>query len=228
MPKPSKQTRMMKYSDSMRKKIFLKELIDNFPEAIYIPGQNPTPFKAWLQNLCRNKPLFLDLGMGTGDFLIGAAASEPESFFLGIEVKKDRIAKALRKKIARKLDNVVFLLSSGEHLKRIGMPKADGIFLLFPDPWPKKRHAKRRMISKEYLKLYSELLNTKSNLFFKTDDPILFEEGLENIRTSPWIIHELNRDFISPEHLRTAYEKRFLEKRKKVHYCSASPSLIIS
>ncbi len=209
----------------MRKKRLFKKLVYEHPDSIYLAQNSSIPFAEWLNKKKGSLPYVLEIGMGTGDFLVAKAQKEPHHFFLGLEVKPDRIFKAHKKTSARKLTNIGFLRTDVESLARYHLPKTESIIILFPDPWPKKRHIRRRMTSPIHLDLYRSLLAPEGHLFFKTDSRSLFDYSLKSLLEKKWSMLKSEIDTSTPFDEQTAYERYFRKKGLKIHFLEACPGL---
>ena len=137
---------------------------------------NPIEYKGkWKEN--RYNKLHIEIGMGKGTFISTLAMQNKDILYIGIEVCKPVLALAI-KKIARfeeennvKLDNLLLLDCDAKTLSDVfEKGEVDKIYLNFSDPWPKKKHAKRRLTSDEFLEVYKNILNKDSNVEFKTDN----------------------------------------------------------
>ena len=159
--------------------------------------------------------LHLEIGMGKGRFLMEKAVRFPEICFLGMEKYSSVLLRAVEKQEEMKFPNIRFLRMNAELLTDVfGEKEIDRIYLNFSDPWPKDRHAKRRLTSAEYLSRYQEVLKDGGLVEFKTDNRDLFAFSLEQAASAGWEIlyetEDLHRD---PEQIRenimTEYEERF-------------------
>lgn len=165
-----------------------------------------------------NAPLELDVGCGEGSFLLEMAAHHPERRFLGLERLLGRVRKVCRRAERRRLTNVkVLRLESGYALEYV-LPGAafDRIHLLFPDPWPKKRHHRRRLVQPEIVPALARVLKPGGQLFFKSDHAAYFDEAVEVIchggkfTQLPW-----EKDaFFYPQ---TDFEQHWLGQGKIIH-----------
>jgi len=208
----------------MRKKQLYNKLLYDYPDRIFVSDRDPEEFKPWLNDLRKAMPLIIELGIGIGDFLLHQAKNFPEYFFLGIELKRDRIYQAFHKSHEAGLLNIAFLQSPIEKLPRYSLPQSEQLYLLFPDPWPKDRHHKRRLTSSSFLQMYRSLLVSHGDIVFKTDDPDLFEYSLNSFSQDKWTVIDQNADFQTLEEEQTAYEKRFRAEEKPIHFLKASPT----
>lgn len=172
--------------------------------------------------------LFLEIGSGKGDFLIQQAIKNPKIAFLGIEKYSTVVLKALKKveMCADKLPNLFFSCLDVKDLDcKKFKNKVSKIFLNFSDPWPKKRHAKRRLTSSLFLDLYKKILKHNSLIEFKTDNENLYNFTLEEVKTKKYIEivyktrnlyknlnHKMNKN-----NVQTEYEKKFVQLKKPIY-----------
>lgn len=205
----------------MRRKRFFRKVVQECPERIFVSQNNSTSFRDWFNKLREDKPLVLELGIGTGDFLLEQAQSLPEQFFLGIEVKPDRMYRAYHKATERKLRNIAFLKTPIELLPEYHIPKVETLYVLFPDPWPKRRHSSRRLTSAFFLDIYQSFLRPSGSFILKTDDRLLFLYSLESLIDQGWQIIEQEHDYKTDPEFQTAYERKFLNKNKNIYYLEA-------
>ena len=153
-----------------------------------------TKFKAWTKPYIEEHPeyslsdeeisllddFYLEIGSGKGDFIIQMSEKYPERFFLGIEKNVTCAGITLKKIVEKELKNVKFLFRDGaEVIRLLKDHSVNKIYLNFSDPWPKKRHSKRRLTSVSFLEEYKRILKPDGNLVFKTDDIDLFNFSLE-------------------------------------------------
>lgn len=133
------------------------------------------------------RPLELDVGCGDGAFLLGMAAHYPERNFLGIERLFGRVAKSLRHATRHSMDNVRVLHLESSYALGWLLPEAcaSRVHLLFPDPWPKKKHAARRFVAPDKLAAIHRTLAAGGEFLFKTDHADYFAESTEVVDASP-------------------------------------------
>ena len=176
----------------------------------------------------RQGPFYLEIGCGKGRFLCEQGRRHPERFFAGIERIPDVLVLALEKAAAAEQQNVRFLSLDAEALCEVFAPAAvDGIYLNFSDPWPKARHAKRRLNGPAFLERYRRLLKPGGAIEIKTDNVDLFDFGLESLEAGGWEILDLSRDLTAEqreENVVTEYEQRWSEMGIKIHFVKASPA----
>ena len=154
--------------------------------------QNPEDYKGkWSELFHNNHPLHIEIGMGKGQFIHTLASENPDINYIGIEM----------------YSSVLY--------------EVDRIYLNFSDPWPKDRHAKRRLTSEGFLNLYHTILNPDGYIQFKTDNRDLFDFSVETAENSPiWNIKELTYDLHHSEFLQgnimTEYESKFVAEGKPI------------
>ena len=172
-----------------------------------------------------NKPIYVEIGSGKGGFLIAQALNNPRNFYIGIEKYSTVILKAL-KKIDRAdltINNLVFVCADAAKVD--WKHKISGLYLNFSDPWPKKRHAKRRLTSLSFLDLYKKLLKPKALIEFKTDNNDLYQYTLETLSNRKDIeicyqTNDLYKEITKPinrNNVQTEYEKKFIILKKKIN-----------
>lgn len=162
------------------------------------------------------RPLYLEIGMGKGRFLTEMALRHPERNYIGIEKYSSVLVRALEKRAENpQLGNLLFLRMEAEDLTEVfGEGEAAGIYLNFSDPWPKDRHAKRRLPSREFLARYDRILKPDGRVEFKTDNRRLFEFALEEAAAAGWTAEQCTFDLhndaqMMQENIMTEYEERF-------------------
>lgn len=163
-----------------------------------------------------NKPnVYLEIGPGKAQFILNMAQKFPEINFLVCELNKTISGIALRKIDESKLTNIKLICGDFYKLReKLSENIFDGIFLNFSDPWPKKRHTKRRLTSDLFLVEYVKVLKNDGKIFFKTDNDGLYEYSLENfLKYKRNIIkNDINYLEIDDFDAQTEYETKFKEK----------------
>lgn len=179
----------------------------------------------------RPHPVHLEIGCGKGAFVIGMAKKHPEITFLAMEKVHDVLMLAAERVRAEGLTNVLFLLGDAAGLCEMFLPgDIDHIYLNFSDPWPKARHAKRRLTSPLFLANYRKLLGVGGKLAFKTDNEGLFAYSLETIPQCGFslsdVTHDLHASPYMADNVVTEYERNFSEKGFKIHRLVATVETI--
>lgn len=182
-----------------------------------IPEENECAGQ-WGELFGNGQPVHIEIGTGKGRFLAELAALHPEINYVGIEKYSSVLIRAIQKAEKAELANVRFLRMEAEHILRyFGKDEVERIYLNFSDPWPKERHAKRRLVSREFLDRYRVLLKPGGHLEFKTDNRELFDFGVEQTEVAHWEILAITYDLHHDEKMNagnilTEYEKRFSAK----------------
>ena len=162
------------------------------------------------------QPLYLEVGMGKGRFITELAGRNPENNYVGIEKYSSVLLRALEKReLLPELTNLRYLRMDAEDLPEVfGEGEVSGIYLNFSDPWPKDRHAKRRLTSKEFFARYNVILKADGRVEFKTDNRDLFTFSLEEVSEAGWTLKastfDLHNDPVLNEgNIMTEYEEKF-------------------
>ena len=184
--------------------------------------QEPETHKGtWGQLFGNEQPVQIEVGMGKGRFIMDMARLHPDRNFVGIEMYDSVLLRALQKReeleeAGEKFSNLVFIRVDARLLPEIfEKDEVDGIYLNFSDPWPKDRHAKRRLTSHEFLARYEKILKKDGTLEFKTDNKDLFDFSLEEMKNAEgWELtaftYDLHHDVVlSKGNVMTEYEEKF-------------------
>lgn len=170
---------------------------------------------AWNTIFPASAPLHIEIGMGKGRFLMDMAGLHPDINYLGIERYSSVLLRALQKMEENPLPNLKFICMDAAGLPEIFAPgEVARIYLNFSDPWPKERHAKRRLTSDRFLACYDRFLAGNGQLEFKTDNQDLFTFSLEEIPKAGWKIDAFTRDLhhdavLNEGNVMTEYEEKF-------------------
>ena len=169
----------------------------------------------WKESFGNDNPLFVEIGMGKGQFIMTLAKMNPSINYIGIEKYSSVLLRALQKMEAEPLPNVRFIRMDAEEILDVfDKGEVDKIYLNFSDPWPKDRHAKRRLPSRAFLDRYDVILASNGNVEFKTDNKDLFDFANEELKESKWqleaITYDLHNDGQMNEgNVMTEYEEKF-------------------
>lgn len=158
--------------------------------------------------------LHIEIGMGKGKFIQQMATVNPDISYVGIEKFSSVLIRALEKRPELETDNLYFLRFDAENITSIfSEGEVDRIYLNFSDPWPKDRHAKRRLTSEQFLERYKSILAPEGEIMFKTDNKVLFDFSLEQAKLAGWNIVEYTYDLhnspMNEGNIMTEYEERF-------------------
>ena len=163
----------------------------------------------------RKEPIYLEIGSGKGQFLLDMAKNNPSLFFVGIERNVTCAGFTAKKLVENEVQNARLVWDNSERfLLDVNDNKVNTIFLNFSDPWPKKRHAKRRLTANEFLKTYYRILINEGKIIIKTDQKDLYDFTLENIQESPFKLVSCTENYAELDSFDviTEYEKDFREE----------------
>ncbi|WP_434336951.1 tRNA (guanosine(46)-N7)-methyltransferase TrmB [Mesomycoplasma conjunctivae] len=173
-----------------------------------------------------NTNWIIEVGMGKGEMLTQMAYQNPNLNFLGIEKFPSAAVKAIKFAKTFKLQNFYILVEDITKILEISNGKVDQIWLTFSDPWPKKKHAKRRLTHKNYLEIYKQLLTKDGKLRLKTDNDQFFEFSKESLLENGWkILYEtidIQQSYFAQTNIQTGYEKKWSQKNKNINYLEAT------
>lgn len=193
---------------------------DAIIESSYVV-QTPTECKTkWAEQFPKEQPIHIEVGMGKGRFLMDMARLHPDINYVGIEMYDSVLLRALQKREKLEtegihLDNLKFMCMDARLLPEVfDKGEVERIYLNFSDPWPKARHAKRRLTSREFLARYNEILAPEGSVEFKTDNRDLFEFSLEEVEAAGWklMAHTFDlhhEDAMMEGNVMTEYEEKF-------------------
>lgn len=181
----------------------------------YVVHEPETKKGCWSEVFGNDHPLRIEIGMGKGQFLYRLAELHPEMNFIGIEKFSSVLLRAIQKMEEAPLPNLRFIRMDAEEITKVfEKGEVAWIYLNFSDPWPKDRHAKRRLPSREFLSRYDAVLKPEGRLEFKTDNQALFDFALEELEPAGWRTEAVTRDLHHDEALMqgnvmTEYEEKF-------------------
>lgn len=171
----------------------------------------------------------VEVGAGTGLFSVELAARHPDKIYVAVDVKADRLQKGAQEAELRGLKNIRFVRARADQLSELFSPSTlDEIWVTFPDPFPKKRAAGRRLSHATYLAIYKQLLKEDGSLYLKHDDRDFFCWSLEELVSQSWTIEELSFDLHDSDKndeckIMTTYEQRWLSEGKQTNFVKALP-----
>lgn len=200
-------------------------LYENFNAAKNCFGENTSNGWDWQSYLPSAKKLFLELGCGKAEVSMGLAQYYPQHNYIGVDLKADRLWRPAKQSLQKSIDNIAFMqaniLSLNEHFEDNAI---DGIWITFPDPFPKKRQVKHRMFNRNFLDVYKQLLKKGATIRFKTDNMDLFYWALEllvaqediELRKLSFNLHasELPQEY----KFITTYEQKFLNLGQPIYF----------
>ena len=185
---------------------------------------NPTEYKGKWHNLfSNNNPINLEIGMGKGNFIIDMAMKNPNINFIGLEKYTSVIVRAVKKLNNIKLDNLKLINIDALNINEVFDKEINLIYLNFSDPWPKKRTAKRRLTSINFLKLYDNIFTNKKEILLKTDNQLLFESSILSLNEYGYKIVDISLDLWSTDKVysETEYEHKFKDLGVNIKYLDA-------
>ena len=178
---------------------------------------NPGDHKGcWAREVFNNSnPVYTEIGMGKGQFINRLAQLHPDINYIGIEKYSSVLIRAIEKAVRSDLPNLRFIRMDAEYIEDVFAPEEiEKIYLNFSDPWPKDRHAKRRLTSGRFLERFAHILKQGGVIEFKTDNRELFDYSVEEAPAAGWEIQSLTYDLHNdPEmcegNIMTEYEEKF-------------------
>lgn len=176
---------------------------------------NPIEYKSKYNTLFKNNnPIYIEIGMGKGKFIIENALKYPNINFIGIERYDSVIVRAIQKIENEDIPNLKLIRMNAINIDSVFLNEIDRLYLNFSDPWPKDRHAKRRLTSEIYLEKYKRILKN-NRIIMKTDNRKLFEYSLINFNRFNYKINDISlnlHDDIYPDNIETEYETKFSQE----------------
>lgn len=189
-----------------------KEIVENSKYII----NNPREYKGKYQEIFKNKnKINIEIGMGKGDFIIEMANQNPNINFIGIEMFDSVILRAVQKLENIELPNLRLIKLDATDIEEIFNKEIDTIYLNFSDPWPKNRHAHRRLTNERFLKRYEKIFKSKCHIIQKTDNRHLFEHSIMSYVEENYKIEKLSLNLhedleaMEINNIETEYEKKF-------------------
>ena len=202
----------------LRKKPHTDEKLKQFEDFVTVGAVEPVK-KDLTRELC------VELGTGMGDFIAQIAERNPQINFIGLEVEKTCVLSAARKVREKNLSNVRLIVFDVNNISELfGEHEVDRLYINFCDPWPKKRHAKRRLTHVRFLEMYRKILKAGGEIYFKTDNRGLFDFSLEQFALAGLEVRNVTNDLHAdepPDNIRTAYENKFSAAGVQINFCIA-------
>ena len=177
----------------------------------------------WQEIFGNAQPIQIEIGMGKGKFLYTMAKTYPNINYVGIEKYSSVLLRAIQKMEEEELPNLKFIRMDAENIDKVfGKGEVDKIYLNFSDPWPKDRHAKRRLPSRQFLERYAVILKQEGRLEFKTDNRELFDFAVEELQPAGWtadvITYDLHGDKdLMQGNVMTEYEEKFSSQGNPIY-----------
>ena len=176
----------------------------------------------WSEVFGNTNPVRIEIGMGKGDFLMELARRNPDINYVGIEKMSSVLIRAIQKHEKEELPNIRFIRMDAEYIADVfAEGEVDRIYLNFSDPWPKDRHAKRRLTSVQFLSRYEKIVKEGALVEFKTDNTDFFEFSLAQVEEAGWELLGVTRDLhndaeLCEGNIMTEYEKKFSENGQNI------------
>jgi tRNA (guanine-N7-)-methyltransferase len=184
----------------------------------------------WNKLFNNNNPIYIEIGMGKGEFILENALKYPNINFIGIEKFDSILARAIQK-IENRIEipnNLILVRMDAKNIENAFSKEIDKIYLNFSDPWPKKRHSERRLTSTTFLKKYDNIFKNNKEIEMKTDNVGLFEFSLVTLSENGYVFNKISLDLHNSNienNIMTEYEKKFSEKNVKINYVNAKKNV---
>ena len=177
----------------------------------------------WNNYFNNDNPIEIEIGMGKGNFIIEKAKRNPNINYIGIEKYDSVIVRAIQKSDELELNNLAIVRMDARLINEVFSHEVDTIYLNFSDPWPKDRHAKRRLTSPNFLMLYDSIFKNDKRIIMKTDNKLLFEYSLSSLREYGYEIIKMtnNLNCLDDDNIMTEYEEKFFNKGIKINKLEA-------
>lgn len=181
--------------------------------------QNPRENKGkWNKVFNNDNNIEIEIGTGKGKFIIEKAIQNPNINFIGIEKYDSPLVSAVKKLEELELNNLRLVCIDALEIEEIFDHEVDKIYLNFSDPWPKKRHAKRRLTSSVFLNKYESLFKNEKRIEMKTDNDDLYDYSCESFIENGYDIVKTDTNYLDT--IRTEYEDKFISLGKNINYIS--------
>lgn len=207
----------------LRHKPWAEERLKEYPQYVV---SNPESHKGnWHEVFGNDNPIYIEVGTGKGRFITEMAKAHPDVNFIGIELFKSVIVAALDLLIEADLPNLRLMNVNGAELRNyFAKGDVDRVYLNFSDPWPKTRHAKRRLTYKTFLSVYEDILPEGGEIHFKTDNQGLFEYSLVSMSEYGMELKFVSLDLHKSHfegNIMTEYEEKFSSKGDRIYRLEA-------
>jgi tRNA (guanine-N7-)-methyltransferase len=207
----------------LRNKPWAREKINAYPQ--YIISQPEGAKGRWNEIFGNDNPIHIEVGTGKGQFVTGMAKQNPHINYIGIEMYESVIITALDRLIEADLPNLKLLdVDGAELINYFEKGEVSRVYLNFSDPWPKTRHAKRRLMYKTFLSLYESIMPDEGEVHFKTDNQGLFEFSLKSFSEYGMLLTFVSLDLHNSGYegnVMTEYEEKFSAKGQRIYRSEA-------
>ncbi|MBD1370938.1 tRNA (guanosine(46)-N7)-methyltransferase TrmB [Hazenella sp. IB182357] len=210
----------------LRRNPHAKEILMNHPLVDVATNHHKGSWKSRFSN--PHNPLNVELGTGKGQFLAKASSAYPEMNWIGIEKIEEPLVKAVLKGTETENENLRYLWMDILELTEVfAEGEVNRFYLHFSDPWPKARHAKRRLTAPSFLNQYKQLLHPDGDLILKTDSLSLYEYSLEMFTDNGFEFlassRDLHHSIYASENITTEYEEKFASRGNPIYYVKVKP-----
>lgn len=190
-----------------------EEIVENSKVVI----KNPEQYKGkWNTVFNNNNKIHLEVGIGKGSFLINHAKNNPNINYIGLEKYPSVLLSAIKTIEEENIKNIKIICTDATNINNIFYKEISMLYLNFSDPWPKKRHEKRRLTSEKFLKKYDTIFKRFKIIKQKTDNDDLFNYSIESFKNHGYFILKKNTNYF--DKIRTEYEEKFIKKGKNINY----------
>lgn len=198
------------------------KIVKNCPYVV----NNPKEYKGKWNTIFKNKnPIYLELGMGRGDFIIDMAKTYPNINFIGLEAIDSQMVRAVENLTNKNLPNLKLINCNAEEVDNIFQKEIDTIYLTFCDPWPKKIDEKKRFTHVNFLKKYDKIFKKQKHIILKTDNKGFFAYSLESLSNYWYTFKRISLDLHHDENpipnIMTNYEKQYFKEGRPIYYVDA-------
>ena len=178
---------------------------------------------SWNTVFLKSAPIHLEVGCGKGQFLINMAKEHPNINFIGMEYQESVLVRAIQKLEDSNIPNLKFVCVHASLIHEVFDHEIETLYLNFSDPWPKSRHAKRRLTSPDFLREYDQIFKNEKIIIQKTDNIGLFAYSLENFSKHGYTLERVTLDLASTDipNIKTEYEEKFMNLGYKINYVKA-------
>ncbi|KQL45616.1 tRNA (guanine-N7)-methyltransferase [Brevibacillus choshinensis] len=188
---------------------------------------NPVSFKGrWRERFGNDNPIHVEIGCGKGRFINTLAERHPDVNFIAVELKAEVVLRAVQRTEYREIPNLAFVQFNAAVLTDLFADhEISRLFLNFSDPWPKSRHAKRRLTYASFLNTYRQVLKSDGEIHMKTDNEKLFEFSLNQFASERFQMHNITFDLhqskLAADNVMTEYEERFSSRGQRIYRVEA-------
>ena len=188
-------------------------IINNSPYLV----KEPTKYKGnWNELFGNNNDIEIEIGTGKGKFIISKAIDNPNTNYIGIEKYDSPLVSAVKKLENLEIKNLKLICFDALFIEKLFDKEISKIYLNFSDPWLKKRHAKRRLSSTEFLKKYDNIFKSEKIIEMKTDNDDLYEYSIESFTNNGYEVIKADTNYF--DKYTTEYEDKFIGLGKNINH----------